>query len=98
MLVFTKSKIMSDPMQLAFIGHLRSLVVRALERYSKDPGSSPGGDACFSHKYYSDRNSCDSQLVCNAWFMPFILKYNFLHCNLVLYLEGQGYIPSLAKK
>ena len=26
-----------------------SLVVRALERYSKDPGSSPGGDACFSH-------------------------------------------------
>ena len=28
---------------------LRSLVVRALERYSKDPGSSPGGDACFSH-------------------------------------------------
>ena len=27
----------------------RSLVVRALERYSKDPGSSPGGDACFSH-------------------------------------------------
>ena len=25
------------------------LVVRALERYSKDPGSSPGGDACFSH-------------------------------------------------
>ena len=32
-----------------FIGCLRSLVVRALERYSKDPGSSPGGDACFSH-------------------------------------------------
>ena len=32
-----------------FIGRLRSLVVRALERYSKDPGSSPGGDACFSH-------------------------------------------------
>ena len=31
------------------IGRLRSLVVRALERYSKDPGSSPGGDACFSH-------------------------------------------------
>ena len=28
---------------------VRSLVVRALERYSKDPGSSPGGDACFSH-------------------------------------------------
>ena len=28
---------------------LRSLVVRALERYSKDPGSSPGGDTCFSH-------------------------------------------------
>ena len=28
---------------------LRSLVVRALERYSKDPGSSPSGDACFSH-------------------------------------------------
>ena len=27
---------------------LRSLVVRALERYSKDPGSSPGGDTCFS--------------------------------------------------
>ena len=27
-----------------------SLVVRALERYSKDPGSSPGGDACFSHQ------------------------------------------------
>ena len=26
---------------------LRSLVVRALERYSKDPGSSPGGDTCF---------------------------------------------------
>ena len=24
-------------------------MVRALERYSKDPGSSPGGDACFSH-------------------------------------------------
>ena len=23
----------------------------ALERYSKDPGSSPGGDACFSHQY-----------------------------------------------
>ena len=32
-----------------YIGRLRSLVVRALERYSKDPGSSPGGDACFSH-------------------------------------------------
>ena len=31
------------------LGRLRSLVVRALERYSKDPGSSPGGDACFSH-------------------------------------------------
>ena len=31
------------------IGRLRSLVVRALERYSKDPGSNPGGDACFSH-------------------------------------------------
>ena len=30
-------------------GYLRSLVVRALERYSKDPGSSPGGDTCFSH-------------------------------------------------
>ena len=29
---------------------LRSLVVRALERYSKDPGSSPGGDTCFSHQ------------------------------------------------
>ena len=28
---------------------LRSLVVRALERHSKEPGSSPGGDACFSH-------------------------------------------------
>ena len=27
----------------------RSLVVRALERYSKEPGSSPGGDTCFSH-------------------------------------------------
>ena len=27
---------------------LRSLVVSALERYSKDPGSSPGGDTCFS--------------------------------------------------
>ena len=27
----------------------RSLVVRALERYSKNPGSSHGGDACFSH-------------------------------------------------
>ena len=26
----------------------RSLMVRALERYSKDPGSSPGGDTCFS--------------------------------------------------
>ena len=25
-------------------------VVRALERYSKDPGSSPGGDTCFSHQ------------------------------------------------
>ena len=33
----------------AGLGRLRSLVVRALERYSKDPGSSPGGDACFSH-------------------------------------------------
>ena len=22
---------------------------KLLERYSKDPGSSPGGDACFSH-------------------------------------------------
>ena len=31
-----------------FIKCLRSLVVRALERYSKDPGSSPGGDTCFS--------------------------------------------------
>ena len=28
---------------------LYSLVVRALEWYSNDPGSSPGGDACFSH-------------------------------------------------
>ena len=27
-----------------------ALVVRALERYSKDPGSSNGGDACFSHQ------------------------------------------------
>ena len=26
-----------------------NLVVRALERYSKDPGSSPGRNACFSH-------------------------------------------------
>ena len=34
---------------LLFIGHLRNLVVRALERYSNDPGSSPAGDACFSH-------------------------------------------------
>ena len=25
------------------------LLVRALEWYSKDPGLSPGGDACFSH-------------------------------------------------
>ena len=31
------------------VNNKRSLVVRALERYSKDPGSSPGGDACFSH-------------------------------------------------
>ena len=23
-----------------------------MERYSKDPGSSPGGDACFSHYMY----------------------------------------------
>ena len=27
----------------------RQIVVRVLERYSKDPGSSPVGDACFSH-------------------------------------------------
>ena len=27
-----------------------SLVVRALERYSKDLGSSPGGDTCFSRQ------------------------------------------------
>ena len=32
-----------------FIGHLRSLVVRALEWNSKDPGSNHGRDACFSH-------------------------------------------------
>ena len=32
-----------------YLQNLRSLVVRALERDSKDPGSSPGGDACFSH-------------------------------------------------
>ena len=38
-----------DSEEYFFIGRLRSLVVRALERYSKDPGSSPGGDACFSH-------------------------------------------------
>ena len=25
-------------------------VLPALERYSKDPGSSPGGEACFSHQ------------------------------------------------
>ena len=31
------------------VSSLGSLVVRALERYSKDPGSSPGGDTCFSH-------------------------------------------------
>ena len=31
-----------------FIMCLRSLVVRALEWYSKDPGSSTGGDTCFS--------------------------------------------------
>ena len=37
--------------QVTFYGtvRLRSLVVRALQRYSMDPGSSPGGDACFSH-------------------------------------------------
>ena len=34
---------------IIFGGLLRSLVVRALERCSKDPGSSPGGDACLSH-------------------------------------------------
>ena len=31
-----------------YIG-LYSEIITALERYSKDPGSSPGGDACFSH-------------------------------------------------
>ena len=29
---------------------LASLVVRALERYSKDSGSSPGVDTCFSRQ------------------------------------------------
>ena len=39
------------PLVLGCEEHVSSLglVVRALERYSKDPGSSPGGDACFSH-------------------------------------------------
>ena len=41
----------------------RSLVVRALERYSKDPGSCPGGDACFHinsiHKVYSQWECMD---------------------------------------
>ena len=27
-----------------------AIVVRALERYSKDLGLSPGGDTCFSHQ------------------------------------------------
>ena len=39
-----------DVNSMFFIMCLRSLVVRALERYSKDPGSSPGGDTCFSHQ------------------------------------------------
>ena len=37
-----------DVKSMFFTMCLRSLVVRALERYSKDPGSSPGGDTCFS--------------------------------------------------
>ena len=38
----------TDVKSMFFTMCLRSLVVRALERYSKDPGSSPGGDTCFS--------------------------------------------------
>ena len=37
-----------DVKSMFFIMCLRSLVARAMERYSKDPGSSPGGDTCFS--------------------------------------------------
>ena len=37
-----------DVKSMFFTMCLRSLVVRALERYSKDPGLSPGGDTCFS--------------------------------------------------
>ena len=37
-----------DVKSMFFTMCLGSLVVRALERYSKDPGSSPGGDTCFS--------------------------------------------------
>ena len=33
-----------------FITCLRSLVFHALEPYSKDPGSCPGEDTCFSHQ------------------------------------------------
>ena len=36
-----------DVKNMFFIMCLRSLLVRALEQYSKDPGSSPRGDACF---------------------------------------------------
>ena len=40
----------TDVKSMFFTKCLRSLVVRALERYFKDPGSSPGGDTCFSHQ------------------------------------------------
>ena len=40
----------TDVKSMFFTMCLRSLVVRALERYSKDPGSSPGGDICFSRQ------------------------------------------------
>ena len=40
----------TDVKSMFFTMCLRSLVVRALERYSKDQGSSPGGDTCFSRQ------------------------------------------------
>ena len=47
--VFHISTIVLVPWASCLGGYSCSLVVRASERYSKDPGSSPGGDACFSH-------------------------------------------------
>ena len=55
-----------------FIGRLRSLVVRALERYSKDPGSSPGGDVTLV-VLYKQRKTLTSITICNAPFLFCVL-------------------------